>query len=294
MIVQAQQQMGTPAVAQAPGAQEPNCFNTRGGRICCGMIMFIFFALAVSGIILYGLASSTDPETDFKLLGGSQGCLIKSHVITHKTECESKGGCRCDETQTFSFCLPDDRGAGCTEYKSKSNTERACDGTCEDCPTELNFPKWEDGDSTKCWKATGKGKVGFPYRCGNTPSCYKIFDPADEARGVKLIGIGLMVPGLVLFAFGLACIKLTQSQERRKQQEAATAAATAVPTTLAVTIPEGMGPGAVLTIANPNGSGTVDVTVPPNAPPGTVIHVPVAPQQPIAVVAATVVTVDKA
>ena len=56
----------------------------------------------------------------------------------------------------------------------------------------------------------------------------------------------------------------------------------------------GMGPGAVLTIANPNGGGTMDVTVPPNAPPGTVIHVPVAPQQPVAVVPATVITVDKA
>ena len=47
--------------------------------------------------------------------------------------------------------------------------------------------------------------------------------------------------------------------------------------------PPGVGPGSTITVANPHG-GTMNVTVPPNTPPGTVIHVQAPQQQPIVMV----------
>lgn len=81
---------------------------------------------------------------------------------TYKEDHCDKNGCRCEETWSHFFCLPDDTGASCTQYESKLESEQVCHDRCEDCPYETANYIWEVGDTTKCWKAvTDEAKVSL-------------------------------------------------------------------------------------------------------------------------------------
>jgi len=61
-----------------------------------------------------------------------------------------------------------------------------------------------------CWRA--RREVSSVYQCGNSPECFKIFDPADEANGRAGSGVTFLIIGGVFIGMAVlvcACVFLT-------------------------------------------------------------------------------------
>ena len=66
------------------------------------------------------------------------------------------------------------------------------------CPVgDLFLQTYDAGQTVDCWRAR-TAEVSSAYQCGNKPDCFKIFDPAEDAKETAESGVLLMIGGAVV------------------------------------------------------------------------------------------------
>jgi hypothetical protein len=162
-----------------------------------------------------GEAAGADPAADFRPF--PELCNITSSTYEWDSKCEGQlqvgrqlqmGGTSCSiqcyANWQYSFCVDTGPGSAVSAcgYQSRTEEKLVCGGPCSDC-NKAATPTFVPDQQTKCWKpAPGFNPIDTHYRCGNTPLCYKIFDPADDLKAATQKNSTLLVVGVILLLCG--------------------------------------------------------------------------------------------
>ena len=162
-----------------------------------------------------GEAAGADPAADFRPF--PELCNITSSTYEWDSKCEGQlqvgrqlqmGGTSCSiqcyANWQYSFCVDTGPGSAVSAcgYQSRTEDKLVCDRPCSDC-NKAATPTFVPDQQTKCWKpAPGFNPIDTHYRCGNTPLCYKIFDPADDLKAATQKNSTLLVVGVILLLCG--------------------------------------------------------------------------------------------
>ena len=157
-----------------------------------------------------GEAAGADPAADFRPF--PELCTVTSSTYEWKHKCENELGrdschdnpVKCYANWQYSFCVDTGPGSAVSAcgYQSRTEEKLVCDGPCDRCDKAAT-PTFVPDQQTKCWKpAPGFNPIDTHYRCGNTPLCYKIFDPADDLKAVTKKNSAPLVVGVVLLLIG--------------------------------------------------------------------------------------------
>ncbi|CEL95465.1 unnamed protein product [Vitrella brassicaformis CCMP3155] len=184
------------------------CSGRQGCRIVTAIFTVVWLvaglALLSTGAIKKIKADSLNPAADFEALG--RVCTIddigaKQYQITGSEERD-----RCEEEYKYFFTV----GNGTRIYTSRIEKQ----SRPGPCPVGfLDLQTYAVGQTVDCWRA--RKEVSSVYQCGNKPECYKIFDPAAEAKEWAKTGVTLMIIGgafigvaVLLAGIHLLCIRV--------------------------------------------------------------------------------------
>ena len=155
-----------------------------------------------------GEAAGADPAADFRPF--PELCTVTSSTYEWDNKCENEMGgsedcsVQCHANWQYSFCVDTGPGSAVSAcgYQSRTEEKLVCDGPCDRCDKAAT-PTFVPDQQTKCWKpAPGFNPIDTHYRCGNTPLCYKIFDPADDLKAATKKNSAPLVVGVVLLLIG--------------------------------------------------------------------------------------------
>ena len=172
-----------------------------------------------------GEAAGADPAADFRPF--PELCNITSSTYEWEYKCgqieqieysiprqlqvgrQLQAGASCSDqcyaNWQYSFCVDTGPGSAVSAcgYQSRTEEKLVCDGPCSDC-NKAATPTFVPDQQTKCWKpAPGFNPIDTHYRCGNTPLCYKIFDPAHDVKAaIKENNSVTLAVGVILLLIG--------------------------------------------------------------------------------------------
>ena len=161
-----------------------------------------------------GEAAGADPAADFRPF--PELCTVTSSTYEWKHKCENELGrdschdnpVKCYANWQYSFCVDTGPGSAVSAcgYQSRTEEKLVCDSGCSRC-NKAATPTFVPDQQTKCWKpAPGFNPIDTHYRCGNTPLCYKIFDPADDLKAATDESKTPLILGLIFFLLGETAI----------------------------------------------------------------------------------------
>ena len=167
-----------------------------------------------------GEAVGADPAADFRPF--PELCTVTSSTYEWDDKCERRrqlqvgrqlqyagggsGACddKCYANWQYSFCVDTGPGSAVSAcgYQSRTEEKLVCDGPCDRCDKAAT-PTFVPDQQTKCWKpAPGFNPLDTHYRCGNTPLCYKIFDPAHDLKVAADKHSFFLIVGVILLLIG--------------------------------------------------------------------------------------------
>ena len=167
-----------------------------------------------------GEAAGADPAADFRPF--PELCTVTSSTYEWNSKCERRrqlqvgrqlqAGASCSDqcyaNWQYSFCVDTGPGSAVSAcgYQSRTEEKLVCDSGCSRC-NKAATPTFVPDQQTKCWKpAPGFNPIDTHYRCGNTPLCYKIFDPADDLKAATDESKTPLILGLIFFLLGETAI----------------------------------------------------------------------------------------
>jgi hypothetical protein len=161
-----------------------------------------------------GEAAGADPAADFRPF--PELCTVTSSTYEWDSKCEDDDmseHCRvkCFANWQYSFCVDTGPGSAVSAcgYQSRTEEKLVCDSGCSRC-NKAATPTFVPDQQTKCWKpAPGFNPIDTHYRCGNTPLCYKIFDPADDLKAAKDENKMPLILGVIFLLLGETAIVRT-------------------------------------------------------------------------------------
>ena len=161
-----------------------------------------------------GEAAGADPAADFRPF--PELCTVTSSTYEWDSKCEDDDmseHCRvkCFANWQYSFCVDTGPGSAVSAcgYQSRTEEKLVCDSGCSRC-NKAATPTFVPDQQTKCWKpAPGFNPIDTHYRCGNTPLCYKIFDPADDLKAATDENKKPLIVGVILLVIGPTAIVRT-------------------------------------------------------------------------------------
>ena len=134
----------------------------------------------------------------------SPSCALLSSTYEWDEQTCTKCQPQCYANWQYSFCVDTGPGSAVSAcgYQSRTEEKLMCNGPCSRCKKAAT-PTFVPDQQTKCWKpAPGFNPIDTHYRCGNTPLCYKIFDPADDLKAATKKNSVLLVIGIFLLLIG--------------------------------------------------------------------------------------------
>ena len=171
-----------------------------------------------------GEAAGADPAADFRPF--PELCTVTSSTYEWEYKCgqieqigysiprqlqvgrQLQAGASCSDqcyaNWQYSFCVDTGPGSAVSAcgYQSRTEEKLVCDSGCSRC-NKAATPTFVPDQQTKCWKpAPGFNPIDTHYRCGNTPLCYKIFDPADDLKAATHENSKFLVVGVILLLLG--------------------------------------------------------------------------------------------
>ena len=160
-----------------------------------------------------GEAAGADPAADFRPF--PQLCTVTSSTYEWDSKCKDDMNehchVQCHANWQYSFCVDTGPGSAVSAcgYQSRTEEKLVCDGPCSRC-NKAATPTFVPDQQTKCWKpAPGFNPIDTHYRCGNTPLCYKILDPADDLKAATDENKKPLIVGVVLLVIGPTTIVRT-------------------------------------------------------------------------------------
>lgn len=180
------------------------------------------------GFGFYSDASQCHPATDFLALGDV--CPVTHIEHTSETkQSGSSGDTTCYDSYVYQFAAP--WPASPENYTSREEEVKRYSHKCRK-GDRASPGTFEKGGKYACWApAANKTKTSLPksYNCGNV-ACVKLFDPADEVKAIKWLGIGLMAGGGGGIMFSLVFFGCWRSSVRRRYRGDAALAASLLAT----------------------------------------------------------------